>query len=406
MKLYHISVFLQGSKKVLFKPRVSKSAAEGENATIERICFSTSIENCIKAIGPSKFKSGTKFMVFEADIDADSKSLIPPQVLFDCNYVKDALENEEYWYIDSIELDGKFYIIENIDYEPQISLKCVTIDEIKSILLQVSSGFKFVTDLNLKSAEEYYEYAMYFCNLHRFYHFIDDIYDTITEKIKYSQSYKINKLKIREISEGVAWPIKRITKSDYYRYDQKDLCNELFGENKCTKDKCGNCGIQYLYRSLAAREDYDSFHALKLVYGYNLLLINNNTEFENILNTIGKSYIYVYYEAKDIMTTDVSDLIDEESTTNLVAIIDFRKISYNISNIRIIANKLQEYKVNNPGVKIIIIENKKKKIINLIQLYSNIILEQIDDSNEYKVIKSFPMKYANEEQHVNLSEVL
>lgn len=185
------------------------------------------------------------------------------------------------------------------------------------------------------------------------------------------------------------------------------MCNELFGENnKCTKDKCGNCGIQYLYRSLAAREDYESFHALKLVYGCNLLLINNNTEFENILNTIGKSYAYVYYEAKDIMTTDVPDLIGGEGSTNLVAIIDFRKISYNISNIRIIANKLQEYKVNNPGVKIIIIESKKKKILNLIQLYSNIILEQIDDSDEYKVIKSFPMKYANEEQHVNLSEVL
>ena len=154
------------------------------------------------------------------------------------------------------------------------------------------------------------------------------------------------------------------------------------------------------------REDYESFHALKLVYGYNLLLINNNTEFENILNTIGKSYTYVYYEVKDIMTTDVSDLIDGEGTANLVTIIDFRKISYNISNIRIIANKLQEYKVNNPGIKIIIIESKKKKIINLIQLYSNIILEQVDDSDEYKVIKSFPMKYANEEQHVNLSEVL
>ena len=243
--------------------------------------------------------------------------------------------------------------------------------------------------------------------MNSFYHFIDDIYDTITEQIKYSQSYKINKLKIREISEGVVGPIERITKSDYYRYDQKDLCNELFGENnKCTKDKCGNCGIQYLYRSLAVREDYESFHALKLVYGYNLLLINNNTEFENILNTIGKSYTYVYYEAKDIMTTDVSDLIDDEGTANLVTIIDFRKISYNISNIKIIANKLQEYKVNNPGIKIIIIESKKKKIINLIQLYSNIILEQVDDSDEYKVIKSFPMKYANEEQHVNLSEVL
>lgn len=405
MKLYHVSVFLQ-DKKVLFKPRVPKSAAEGENATIERICFSTSIENCIKAIGPSKFKSGTKFMVFEADIDADSESLIPPQALFDRNYVKDALENEEYWYGDSIELNGKYYIIENIDYEPKLSLKCVTIDEIKSILLKVYSGFRFITDLNLKSAEEYYDYAIHYCNLHKLYNFIDDIYDSIADQIKYAQSYEINKLKIKEISKGAVMPIERITKSDYYRYSQKDLCNELFGENKCTKDKCGNCGIQYLYRSLAEREDYESFHALKLVYGCNLLLINNNTEFENILNIIGKSYIYVYYEAKDIMSADISDLIDEESIANLVAIFDFRKISYTTSNIRIITNKLQEYKVNNPGVKIIIIENKKKKIINLIQLYSNIILEQVDDSDEYKVIKSFPMKYANEELHVNLTEVL
>lgn len=404
MKLYHVSVFLQG-KKVLFKPRVPKSAAEGENTTIERICFSTSIENCIKAIGPSKFKSGTKFMVFEADIDADSESLIPPQALFDRNYVKDALENEEYWYTDSIELNGKFYIIENIDYEPQISLKCVTIDEIKSILLKVYSGFKFVTNLNLESAEAYYNCAISYCNCNCLYGFIDGIYDTITEQIKYAQSYKINKLKIKEISEGVAGQIKRITKSDYYRYNQKDLCNELFGENKCTKDKCEDCGIQYLYRSLAAREDYDSFHALKLVYGCNLLLINNNTEFENILNTIGKSYTYVYYDAKDIMSTDISDFSDGELITNLVNILDFRKISYDISNIMTITNKLHQYTVNNPGVKIIIIENKKKKIIHSIRLYSNIILEQVDDSDKYKVLKSFPMKYANE-LHVTLSEVL
>ena len=403
MKLYHVSVFLQGNK-VLFTPRVPKSAAEGENTTIKRVCFSTSIENCIKAIGSYKFKSGTKFMVFEADID--SGSLISPQVLFDRNYVKDALENEEYWYRDSIELNGKYYIIENIDYEPKLSLKCVTIDEIKSILLQVSSKFKLITDLNLESAEAYYDCAINYCNCNCLYGFIDDIYDTITEQIKYSQSYKINKLKIREISEGAAGPIERITKRDYYRYSQKDLCNELFGENKCIKDKCEDCGIQYLYRSLAVREDYESSHGLKLVYGYNLLLISRNTKIGDILDTIGKLCTYIYYEAKDIMTTDVSDLIDGESTANLVAIIDFRKISYNINNIRIIANKLQEYKVNNPGVKIIIIENKKKKIINLIQLYSNIILEQVDDSDEYKVIKSFPMKYANEEQHVNLSEVL
>ena len=405
MKLYHLSVFLQG-KKVLFTPRVPKSAAEGENATIERICFSTSIENCIKAIGPSKFKSGTKFMVFEADIDANSESLISPQVLFDRNYVKDALENEEYWYMDSIELSGKYYIIQNIDYEPKLSLKCVNIDEIKSILLQVSSKFKLITDLNLESAEAYYDCAINYCNCNCLYGFIDDIYDTIVAQIKYTQSYKINKLKIKEISEGIGGYIKRITKRDYYRYSQKDLCNELFGENKCIKDKCEDCGIQYLYRSLAVREDYESSHGLKLVYGYNLLLISRNTKIGDILDTIGKLCTYIYYEAKDIMTTDVSDLIDGESTANLVAIIDFRKISYNINNIRIIANKLQEYKVNNPGVKIIIIENKKKKIINLIQLYSNIILEQVDDSDEYKVIKSFPMKYANEEQHVNLSEVL
>ena len=198
MKLYHVSVFLQG-KKVLFKPRVPKSAAEGENATIERICFSTSIENCIKAIGSYKFKSGTKFMVFEADID--SGSLISPQVLFDRNYVKDALENEEYWYRDSIALTGKYYIIENIDYEPKLSLKCVTIDEIKSILLQVSSKFKLITDLNLESAEAYYDCAINYCNCNCLYGFIDDIYDTIAEQIKYAQSYKINKLKIKEISE-------------------------------------------------------------------------------------------------------------------------------------------------------------------------------------------------------------
>ena len=406
MKLYHLSVFLQG-KKVLFTPRVPKSAAEGENATIERICFSTSIENCIKAIGPSKFKSGTKFMVFEADIDANSESLIPPQVLFDRNYVKDALENEEYWYMDSIELNGKYYIIENIDYEPKLSLKCVTIDEIKSILLQVSSGFKLITDLNLESAEAYYDYAINYCNCNCLYGFIDDIYDTIAAQIKYTQSYKINKLKIKEISEGVGGYIKRITKRDYYRYSQKDLCNELFGENKCIKDKCEDCGIQYLYRSLAVREDYESSHGLKLVYGYNLLLISRNTKIGDILDTIGKLCTYIYYEAKDIMYTNISDLTDNELSDihSSVIVLDFRKISYGMNNIKIIADKLQEYMVNYTGVKIIIIDNRGNHIMHTMQYYSNIILEQVDDSDEYKVLKSFPMKYANE-LHVTLSEVL
>lgn len=202
MHLFHISDDINQREKT-FIPRIPDKIYNGENNTIKRICFSTSMENCMKALYVPLFKKGTKFMLFETKINGRDKNLIHPKELFNKDYVKDAIANDEYWYLKPITLTGELYMVQSIDYEPCMEWKAITVDDIKSILKNLSlddDDLKNVVNMKFNKSEDYYNEFIRICgekekiNSIRYCYYEDLIYDTIADQIRCAQGYKINKL--------------------------------------------------------------------------------------------------------------------------------------------------------------------------------------------------------------------
>lgn len=108
MKLFHLSLSLIDE----FKPRVPIHTRDDENKSINRICLSSNIENCLSAVGwggsvvreedilygvLTNYKESKPIAIYQFDID--EQYLLSPEQLVKNNYVKDALINDEYWYI-------------------------------------------------------------------------------------------------------------------------------------------------------------------------------------------------------------------------------------------------------------------------------------------------------------------
>ena len=208
MELFHISINIQEKIK-LFTPRIPERIYDGENNTIERICFSDTVMNCMKSIYVPLFKTGSKIMIYKKSFDLYDKNLINPEEIYNKGYVKDAKANHEYWYLKPITITGELYEITNIDYEPCIQWEAVSVNEIKEIiriLAENDKDLKSVAYMNYDKSEYYYNKFIEICeektkqeNTRIYYGYEDFIYDKITEEIPYCQGYKINNLIMKKI---------------------------------------------------------------------------------------------------------------------------------------------------------------------------------------------------------------
>lgn len=201
VKLYHISEDVSYLDRI-FTPRVPICCAKDEDNSTPRICFSTSIENCMRATSVSTYCRGVPLVVFEMYVDEDDPNLIYPDELFYGQLVPDALENEEYWYTKSVELHGTLYeVIEN-RHEISFAWKCIKKKDIISYLQSLSHIDKYFETLSkssLSNVHEYYERAMEFMDEKKYYEQTDNLWDYVAE-LPWAQSYKITDLRLKAIS--------------------------------------------------------------------------------------------------------------------------------------------------------------------------------------------------------------
>lgn len=207
MELFHISIDIKEKIK-LFTPRIPKRIYYGENDTIERICFSDSVHNCMKAIYAPLFMTGTKIMVYRKSFDPNDKNLINPEEIYNKGYVKDAKVNHEYWYLKPITMIGELYEITSIDYEPCIQWEAVSVDEIKDvikILAENDKDLKSVADMDYAKSKQYYNKFIDICEEKikqgdiTYCYYEDNIYDAVAEEIPYCQGYKIINLTMKKL---------------------------------------------------------------------------------------------------------------------------------------------------------------------------------------------------------------
>lgn len=127
MKLYNVTFDLTDESKCLC-PYVPYTASDDEDQLTERICFADTVEHCISAIGSSRrdLREGALLVVRSVDADyLDKSKLVTPYELYDTGSVPDALETNEWWYLDKIFVERDVYRIISFDFEHALAFTCI-----------------------------------------------------------------------------------------------------------------------------------------------------------------------------------------------------------------------------------------------------------------------------------------
>lgn len=193
MKLYNIN-FICNADPVLI-PRVPESAGPGENDTIKRICLADSVLNCVQAIGPSSrdMFEGSVFIVKSVDTNSlDSTKLIPPRTLWLNDWVPDALENHEYWYLDTLHMEVQGAQVISYDYEYQYAWTCAEPADIRAI----GDKFGIAIPVGLSSYKSY-DYAMNYL-MQRKEHDAMDKFDSMVTGLPWIQKIAFTEFKITD----------------------------------------------------------------------------------------------------------------------------------------------------------------------------------------------------------------
>lgn len=138
MLLYHVSYDIDGDLKRVFTPRVPDNVRFDEEATIKRICFTDSIQNCIRAIDGYYKNDSDEIAVFIYEVEDDSPVIVPWLDLYDKGLVNDASLTHEYWYVGDMPLvlQGKKYKIQSYFSKEQMIIEAKFKDKMIEVLKQ------------------------------------------------------------------------------------------------------------------------------------------------------------------------------------------------------------------------------------------------------------------------------
>lgn len=139
MRFYHVSDMSQSElqkveRRKLFVPRVPADLSEelDEDKVTPRVCLSTSVSKCLQAIN-FDVGVGKPITVFAIDLNKDNPALIFPEDLARTGRVRDAIENQEYWYTQPLEMRGASYVITKYRTEPTIAWSALRSEDVLGI---------------------------------------------------------------------------------------------------------------------------------------------------------------------------------------------------------------------------------------------------------------------------------
>ena len=197
MKFYNVTFNLADNRDIL-TPCIPDSAGTDEDKTIPRVCLTDSIEHCIQAIatGNREVYKGAQFIVREADIKSDEK-LVHPRFLKELNYVPDALENNEYWYLNPIKVKRYICKIESFDYEFELAWSCISRKQCLDAIGKYMSIKRFV---KYKTSKGIYNAFCRYCTEHKKWDWEDSIWEDLA-MLPWAQTTKIYNLKYKVIKQ-------------------------------------------------------------------------------------------------------------------------------------------------------------------------------------------------------------
>lgn len=193
IKLYHVSFDLSSTDNS-FVPRVPVSAADDEDKVTPRICLSDTVEGCMAAIGPGDryIAKGEKFILRTAYIPLDHPALLYPNDIVE--RVPDALENNEYWFLEPIVFDQvSICEIESFGYEHSINWTCIKIEDVRKIVS------KYIPDMDVNAydnARNLYSVCAGYLNSKCMYNELDELDEEVV-MLPWAQGLTLRNLKYK-----------------------------------------------------------------------------------------------------------------------------------------------------------------------------------------------------------------
>lgn len=185
MKLYHLSTDLNEPRVKTFVPRIP-DVNNGEDRTIPRVCLSDNLIGCIQAIvGYSSLVSDRGiFRLYEIETSKLQETrIVHPETVFSKYGVVDALENREYWYLDSITMKSKDYKIVDYKWDYLTRWSVVKPEQVISIAKEVIEKHNIDIPLEIvdNNSEKTFDNIMELLQDKEFYNESDEIDDRILE---------------------------------------------------------------------------------------------------------------------------------------------------------------------------------------------------------------------------------
>lgn len=197
--LYNISRNTSDDSHLL-TPYIPASAAHDEDQVTPRVCFADSIEHCISAISPEfrDISEGTVFRLRVAKTcNMNASKIIPPGYLTRSGKVPDAIENHEYWYLESIEVTSAIHIIDSCDFERDIAWSIVNYADVYTIMENI--GYTVPGSSIPVTAQSLYHCCMKYYNDSGLYDAFDQM-DEDVAALPWAQHLTIKDLKTHFLS--------------------------------------------------------------------------------------------------------------------------------------------------------------------------------------------------------------
>lgn len=149
MILYHVSYDIDNPLDYTFIPRVPDSRTSDEDDEIERVCFSDSIQNCIRGISGRLMQKSGEIIVYKYEIEVESPNIISWEKLYEEGLVNDAALTHEYWYVgkEPLHLVGKKYRIIQKSQKEQIVIGCQFRDKMLEVLANSNINPEYYMEL-------------------------------------------------------------------------------------------------------------------------------------------------------------------------------------------------------------------------------------------------------------------
>ena len=227
MKLYHVSLDPWNGDTKLFVPRVPADLNEdlSEDKVTPRICFSTEPALCLQAI-QATFRVGTPITVFTVILDRRDQDLVSPQRLTKTGAVPDALENNEYWYLKPITVQGSKQIITDFSREFDIAWTALKAHDVLRIAIALALEYNVIERFRWEeivggSAREVYNSflgQLPFVGLNEAvcYAIEDEIWDRVAE-LPWAQLKRISNLVSKPVTTGCNYGLVAHNSQGLYR---------------------------------------------------------------------------------------------------------------------------------------------------------------------------------------------